>query len=150
VGVIRRDPFAMLPFCGYHMGDYFGHWLSFNERTDPARLPKIFFVNWFRTGADGKMLWPGFGENSRVLKWVCGRVEGEAAARDTAIGRLPTPESLDTSGLDLPREHLEWLTSVDVAGWRGEVDDLAGYYGQFGDRLPAALRQQLNRLRDKL
>src|SRR5690242_9984972 len=150
IGQVRRDPFAMLPFCGYHMGDYFGHWLSFRERTDPAKLPKIFFVNWFRTGADGKMLWPGFGDNVRVLKWVCERVEGTAAARDTAIGRLPTPESLDTSGLNLPPEHLQSLTSVDTAGWRNEVDDLGAYYNQFGDRLPAPLRDQLNRLRDEL
>jgi len=150
VGVVRRDPFAMLPFCGYHMGDYFSHWLSFRERADAARLPSIFFVNWFRTGADGKMLWPGFGENSRILKWICERVDGRAAARETPIGRLPTPESLDASGLDLPGEHLELLTSVDVAGWKSEVEEIAAYYAQFGNHLPVALKQQLAGLRERL
>jgi phosphoenolpyruvate carboxykinase (GTP) len=150
VGVVRRDPFAMLPFCGYHMGDYFGHWLSFAHRTERARLPKMFFVNWFRTGPDGKMLWPGFGENSRVLKWICERVDGRAAARETAIGRLPTPESLDTTGLDLRREDVKLLTAVDVAGWKNEANEIAACYAQFGDRLPPALLQQLDALRERL
>jgi phosphoenolpyruvate carboxykinase (GTP) len=150
VGVVRRDPFAMLPFCGYHMGDYFGHWLSFAHRTEPARLPKMFFVNWFRTGPEGKMLWPGFGENSRVLKWICERVDGRAAARETVIGRLPTPESLNTTGLDLRREDVELLTAVDVAGWNNEANEIAACYAQFGDRLPPALLQQLDALRERL
>ena len=111
-GVLRRDPFAMLPFCGYNMGDYFAHWLSFAQRTDRAKLPKVYFVNWFRKNADGKFLWPGYGENSRVLKWICERVEGTGKAQKTPIGNLPTPDALDLSGLNLPAE-----TSKNCSRW---------------------------------
>ena len=103
-GVLRRDPFAMLPFCGYNMGDYFAHWLSFAQRTDRAKLPKIYFVNWFRKNGGGKWLWPGYGENSRVLKWICERVEGTGKAQKTPIGNLPTADALDLSGLNLPAD----------------------------------------------
>jgi phosphoenolpyruvate carboxykinase (GTP) len=149
-GVLRRDPFAMLPFCGYNMGDYFGHWLSFAQRTERSKLPKIYFVNWFRRGADGNYLWPGYGENSRVLKWICERVEGSGKAQQTAIGNLPTADALDLSGLNLPAENLAALTAVDAPGWKKEIEDVAANYARFGDRLPAALNKQLDELRKRL
>jgi phosphoenolpyruvate carboxykinase (GTP) len=149
-GVLRRDPFAMLPFCGYNMADYFSHWLSFAKRTSPGKLPKVFFVNWFRKDPNGRWLWPGYGENSRVLKWVCERVEGTAQAQQTPIGNLPTADGLDTSGLNLPAEDLQALTSVDPAGWKREASDIASYYGKFDGRLPDALKQQLESLRQRL
>jgi phosphoenolpyruvate carboxykinase (GTP) len=149
-GVLRRDPFAMLPFCGYHMGDYFAHWLSFGRRTDRAKLPKIFMVNWFRKSDTGKWLWPGYGDNCRVLKWVCERVEGAGKAVATPIGYLPTPDALDLSGLNLTAENISELLSVDVSDWRKEADDIAAYYAQFGDRLPAELQRQLAALRRRL
>ncbi len=142
-GVLRRDPFAMLPFCGYNMGDYFAHWLSFVQRTDRAKLPKIYFVNWFRKDGDGKYLWPGFGDNSRVLKWICERVEGTAKAQHTAIGNVPAPEALDLSGLNLPAESTRQLLTLDAAGWHKEIDDVAANYKKFGEQLPAALGTQL-------
>ena len=149
-GVLRHDPFAMLPFCGYNMGDYFAHWLSMGKSTDPAKLPRIFFVNWFRKAEDGHWLWPGYGENSRVLKWIFERVEGGGKAARTAIGNMPTPESLDLSELSLPADDLRTLLSVDVEGWRQEVAGLSTYYEKFGDRLPAALRSQLAELQERL
>jgi phosphoenolpyruvate carboxykinase (GTP) len=149
-GVLRRDPFAMLPFCGYNMADYLKHWVSFGSRTDRSKLPKVYFVNWFRRGADGHWLWPGYGENSRVLKWICERVEGTAKAQTTPIGNLPAPDALDVSGLDMPSEDLTALTSVDTAGWKKEVEDIAGYYAKLGNRLPEALTKQLDALRKKL
>jgi phosphoenolpyruvate carboxykinase (GTP) len=149
-GVLRRDPFAMLPFCGYNMGDYFTHWLSFAQRTDRSKLPKVYFVNWFRRSADGKFLWPGFGENSRVLKWICERVEGTAKAQPTPIGSLPTPEALDVSGLDGMADNLKQLLAVDAPGWKKEIEDVAANYGKFGSRLPKALNQQLDGLRKRL
>jgi phosphoenolpyruvate carboxykinase (GTP) len=149
-GVLRRDPFAMLPFCGYNMADYFGYWLSFAQRTDPLKLPKVYFVNWFRADQTGKPLWPGFGENSRVLKWICERVEGTGEARRTPIGNLPVPGSLDTSALDIPINNLEALTAVDVPGWKKEAADIAAYYSKFGERLPVALKKQLEALNQRL
>jgi phosphoenolpyruvate carboxykinase (GTP) len=149
-GVLRRDPFAMLPFCGYNMGDYFAHWLSFAQRTDRAKLPKIYFTNWFRKGADGKFLWPGYGENSRVLKWICERVEGTGKAQKTPIGNLPTADALDVSGLNLPADDVKALTSVDADGWKKEVEDVASNYGKFGSHLPKALNEQLDSLRKRL
>ena len=149
-GVLRRDPFAMLPFCGYNMGDYFGHWLSIAQRADRSKLPKIFFVNWFRRNANGEYLWPGYGENSRVLKWISERVDGAGKAQKTAIGNLPAPDALDLSGLNLPVENIAALTSVDVPGWKKEVDDVTANHAQFGSHLPAALSQQLNELRKRL
>ncbi len=149
-GVLRRDPFAMLPFCGYNMADYFAHWLSFAQRTDRAKLPKVYFVNWFRRGANGKFLWPGYGDNARVLKWICERIDGTAAAQTTPIGNLPTPESLDLTGLDLPAENLRELLEVDVPGWKIEIATVAESYAKFGDRLPTALTKQLEELRRRL
>jgi len=149
-GVMRRDPFAMLPFCGYHMGDYFAHWLSFAQRTDRAKLPKIYFVNWFRKDANGKWLWPGYGENSRVLKWICERVEGNGKAQKTPIGNLPTPDALDLSGLNLSANDLRQLLAVDVAGWKKEAEDVAANYAKFDSRLPQALSEQLDGLRKRL
>ena len=149
-GILRRDPFAMLPFCGYDMADYFAHWLSFAQRTDRAKLPKIYFVNWFRRGADGKFLWPGYGENSRVLKWICERIEGTTAAQATPIGNLPLPEAIDLTGLNLPAENLRQLLAVDDAGWHNEISSVAESYSRFGDKLPPALATQLEHLRQRL
>jgi phosphoenolpyruvate carboxykinase (GTP) len=149
-GVMRRDPFAMLPFCGYHMGDYFAHWFSMLGRTDRDKLPKVFFVNWFRKSPDGKWLWPGFGENSRVLKWVCERVEGNGHAVETPIGFLPTPDALDMNGLSLGSENLAHLLEVDIAGWQREIADIASNFARFDSRLPSALKAQLDQLRDRL
>ncbi|MFO1475941.1 MAG: phosphoenolpyruvate carboxykinase (GTP) [Verrucomicrobiota bacterium] len=149
-GVLRRDPFAMLPFCGYNMGDYFAHWLSFAQRTDRSKLPKVFFTNWFRKDASGKWLWPGYGDNSRVLKWVCERVDGTGKAQKTAIGNLPTPDALDLSNLPIPAADLKLLTSVDVDGWKAEVADVAANYSKFGSALPKALAEQLEGLKQRL
>ena len=149
-GVLRRDPFAMLPFCGYNMGDYLAHWLSFAQRTDRSKLPKMYFVNWFRKDASGKWLWPGYGDNSRVLKWIVERVDGAGKAQKTAIGNLPTPDALDLSGLNLPAEDVKALTSVDADGWKKEVDDVAANYAKFGSHLPKSLNDQLDQLRQRL
>jgi phosphoenolpyruvate carboxykinase (GTP) len=150
VGELRRDPMAMLPFCGYNMGDYFGHWLSMQDRTDPAKLPGIYFVNWFRKDADGHYVWPGFGDNSRVLKWICERLDGTAAATDTAIGRVPTADSLDTSGLDLTAEQLELLLTVDPEAWREEAALVDPHYERFGEHTPKALWDELAKLKARL
>ncbi len=149
-GVLRRDPFAMLPFCGYHMGDYFAHWLSFAQRTDRGKLPKIYFVNWFRKDGDGRWLWPGYGENSRVLKWICERAEGTGKAEKTPIGNLPTAGALDLSGLNLPANYLKQLLAVDLAGWKTEIEDVAASYATLGGHLPKALNDQLDSLRKRL
>jgi len=150
VGELRRDPFAMLPFCGYNMGDYFGHWLKVGAGADAAKLPRIYFVNWFRKGADGKFLWPGYGENSRVLKWIVQRLEGEAEAVDTPIGRLPTKESLDLSGLNLADAALSTLLSVDTEVWAEEASLIPDAYRKFGDRLPKELWAQYEALNQRL
>ncbi|MHB1485988.1 MAG: phosphoenolpyruvate carboxykinase (GTP) [Acidimicrobiales bacterium] len=143
VGNLRRDPFAMLPFCGYNMADYMGHWLSMTTRTNPAKLPKIFYVNWFRKDSDGRFLWPGFGENSRVLEWVFERVEGQGKALDTPIGLVPTPGSIQTEGLDIQSGDLDKLLEVNVDEWLDEVPSIQAHFAQFGDRLPAALGDEL-------
>src|SRR5438094_74917 len=137
-GVLRRDPFAMLPFCGYNMADYFAHWLSFAQRGDRSKLPKVYFVNWFRKNGNGKFLWPGYGENSRVLKWICERIEGTAKAQETPIGNLPSPDGLDLSGLNISSAEAQALTSVDAAGWKKEAEDIAAYYAKFNGNLPDA------------
>ncbi len=139
VGELRRDPFAMLPFCGYNMGDYFGHWLKMGKRADPAKLPRIYFVNWFRKDENGKFVWPGYGENSRVLKWIVGRLDGEVEAQLTPIGYLPTKASLDTSGLMISDQHLELLLSVDIDVWIEEASLIPPAYEKFGDRFPSEL-----------
>ncbi len=142
IGELRRDPFAMLPFCGYNMGDYFRHWLALGERAEATNLPRIFFVNWFRKGLDGRYLWPGYGENSRVLKWIVERLEGRAEAVDTPIGRTPAPDALDVSGLDLPAHDLDVLTRVDVSVWKEEAALTPAAYDRFGAHLPQALWDQ--------
>jgi len=150
VGKLRRDPFAMLPFCGYNMADYLAHWLAVGRATDAAQLPRIFFVNWFRKDAEGRWLWPGFGENSRVLEWVFARVAGTGEAVDTPIGRLPAPGALATDGLELRDGDLDELLRVDVEDWRAELPSIEEHYAQFGDRLPPALRAQLDALAERL
>ncbi|MDP6776646.1 MAG: phosphoenolpyruvate carboxykinase (GTP) [Candidatus Latescibacteria bacterium] len=142
VGALRYDPFAMLPFSGYNMGDYIGHWLAMGDRLG-ENAPRIFRVNWFRKGPDDRWLWPGFGENARVLKWMCERVAGSAGARETAVGRMPESGVLDLTGLDLPNEDLEELFAVDTDAWRRETAELREYFAQYGDRLPARLKTQL-------
>lgn len=149
-GVLRRDPFAMLPFCGYNMGDYFAHWQSFAKNGNTAKLPKVYFVNWFRKSADGKFLWPGFGDNSRVLKWICERVEGAGKAQQTPIGNLPAPDALDLSGLNLPPAHVQELLAVDLDGWKKEIADVEANYAKFDGHLPAELTEELGKLRSRL
>ena len=150
VGELRRDPFAMLPFCGYNMGDYYAHWLKIGRDRDPSKLPRIYFVNWFRKDERGKFIWPGFGENSRVLKWIVDRIEGLVPAKDTAIGRLPADGSLDMSGLDLTPDQIRTLLSVDHEVWREEAATIPSAYERFGDRLPEALWRQYNALVSRL
>jgi phosphoenolpyruvate carboxykinase (GTP) len=150
VGTLRHDPFAMLPFCGYHMGDYFAHWLAVGGKADPQKLPRIYYVNWFRKGPDGKFLWPGYGDNSRVLKWIFERVQGSARAVDTPIGRLPAPGSLDLTGLDLPDSQRDELLRVDVEGWLGELPVMRKHYEKFGSRLPDGLAAELASLEQRL
>jgi phosphoenolpyruvate carboxykinase (GTP) len=150
VGVLRRDPFAMLPFCGYNMGDYFAHWLKIGEGADESKLPKLFYVNWFRKDADGKFLWPGYGENSRVLAWVFDRCANAAASVDTAIGRLPTEAALPTDGLDLAPGAIAELLAVDEDDWRAELPLIEEHYAVFGDRLPTTLHDELDHLAKRL
>jgi len=142
VGELRRDPFAMLPFCGYNMGDYFAHWLALGDQADADKLPRIFFVNWFRKDETGKFVWPGFGENVRVLKWIADRLDGEAEALDTPVGRVPTPEALDLEGLDLTAAQISTLLQVDADVWAEEAALIPDFYAQFGDRLPERLWSQ--------
>ena len=149
VGDLRRDPFAMLPFCGYNMADYWGHWLSIGLR-EGAQLPRIYQVNWFRKGPDGSFLWPGFGDNSRVLDWVVRRLEGEVGAVETPIGNLPDPADLHLEGLDLSEEALAELFAVDAKPWLDEVALTETYFEKFGDHVPPALRAQLDALRARL
>ena len=148
VGVLRRDSMAMKPFCGYHYGDYFKHWLSFDQPG--AQLPKIFHVNWFRKGKDGKFLWPGFGDNLRVLEWMIARVEGKAAGVDTPIGTLPARGELRTEGLALDAAALDELLHVDEAGWQAEAAAIGGYLSEFGQRMPQRLHDELQRVADAL
>jgi len=150
VGKLRRDPFAMLPFCGYNMADYWAHWLEVGAATDPSRLPKIFYVNWFRKGADGRFLWPGFGENSRVLEWVFERCNDAGAADETPIGFVPAAGAIDADGLDVDPADLAELLRVDSAEWTAELPLIAESYARFGDRLPAGLHDELEALRHRL
>ena len=150
VGKLRRDPFAMLPFCGYNMADYFRHWLEVGESADPEKLPKLFYINWFRKDADGRWLWPGFGENSRVLEWVFERLDGIGDAVNTPIGMLPTRDAIPTDGLDVPAADLAELLKVDPAEWRLEIPKIEEDYATFGDKLPQALRDELQALKERL
>ncbi|MBR4674437.1 MAG: phosphoenolpyruvate carboxykinase (GTP) [Victivallales bacterium] len=148
-GQLRFDPFAMLPFCGYHMGDYFQHWLDMAKHKG-AKLPKIFYVNWFRRGADGHFMWPGYGENSRVLKWIFGRCDGTAKAKKTAIGNLPADGAFDLSGLNIPKEDLKALFGVDKEGWKAVIPQIEAHFAKFGKKLPKALVKQLDILKKNL
>ena len=148
-GQLRFDPFAMLPFCGYHMGDYFKHWLNIGNKPG-AKLPKIFYVNWFRRGADGHFMWPGFGDNSRVLEWIFNRCDNAVSAKETAIGLLPEPSSFDLKGLKMPQADIDELFGVDVEGWKAVLPQMEEHFAKFGDRLPAELPKQLNELKKRL
>ena len=150
IGTLRRDPFAMLPFCGYNMGDYFAHWLALGEKADPAKLPGVYFVNWFRKDEAGRFVWPGFGENARVLKWISERLDGKAEALDTAVGRVPTRGALDLDGLGLSDAALSTLLDVDVDVWSEEAALIPEFYAQFAERLPTALWRQHDALVDRL
>jgi phosphoenolpyruvate carboxykinase (GTP) len=150
IGQVRRDPFAMLPFCGYNMGDYFQHWLNIGAATATDKLPKIFYVNWFRKTKDGKWLWPGYGENSRILKWVFEQVSGTGKAQKTPIGYMPTVDAIDRSGLDVSEADMEELLKVDKAEWLKEVASIREHYAKFGDRLPKELAAQLEALEKRL
>ncbi|MYA72643.1 phosphoenolpyruvate carboxykinase (GTP), partial [Candidatus Poribacteria bacterium] len=150
VGELRRDPMAMLPFCGYNMGDYFTHWLEMGGSTDASKLPKIFYVNWFRKDADGGWLWPGFGENSRVLKWIVERVSGEGDAVETPIGYVPAPGGVDISGLDVTDEQMAELLHVDTEEWLNEIALIREHYERFGEKLPKALSDELDALEARL
>ncbi|HEX2362669.1 MAG TPA: phosphoenolpyruvate carboxykinase (GTP) [Jiangellaceae bacterium] len=150
VGVVRRDPMAMLPFLGYHGGDYFGHWITLGKEADAVKLPRIYYVNWFRRDEDGKFIWPGFGENGRVLKWIVERLEGQAAAAESPIGRVPTVDSLDVDGLDLTREQVEQCLRVDEDEWRAEVPGIAEWFDKFGEKLPTLLWAELDGLKTRL
>ena len=148
-GDIRRDPMAMLPFCGYHMGDYFAHWLKMGEKGG-AKMPKIFYVNWFRKNGDGKFMWPGYSENARVLKWIFERCDGTAKAVDTPIGKLPAEGSLDVSGLKVAAEDVKELTKVDKEGWKAELPLIKEHFATFGAKLPKALKDELAALEKRL
>jgi phosphoenolpyruvate carboxykinase (GTP) len=150
VGQLRRDPMAMLAFCGYHMGDYFGHWLSLGSTADAAKLPKIFYVNWFRQDESGRYLWPGYGDNARVLRWIFERCDNKVHAKETPIGRLPEVGDLDTSGLQISSGDLAKLLNVDVDGWLAEVPSIREYFAKFGNRLPKGLTSEVDALEQRL
>ncbi|HLB93097.1 MAG TPA: phosphoenolpyruvate carboxykinase (GTP) [Terriglobales bacterium] len=150
VGRLRRDPMAMLPFCGYHMGDYFSHWLKIGQQSTAAKLPKVFYVNWFRQDKNGKFLWPGYGENSRVLRWVFERCDGKVHAKDTPIGRIPEVADLDTTGLDITSDQVNELLAVDTDGWLAEVPLIKEHFAQFGTHLPEGLNTELKALESRL
>lgn len=150
VGTIRRDPMAMLPFCGYNMGDYFKHWINIQHKTTPDKLPRIFCVNWFRKSPDGKLMWPGYGENSRVLKWIFERCDGSKEAVKTEIGYLPPLHAIDTQGLNISNDTMRELLSVDREGWLNEIELVREHYKSFGNKLPQELRDELNALENRL
>ena len=148
-GTVRRDPFAMLPFCGYHMGDYFKHWIKIGAQADKSKLPRIFYVNWFRKTAEGKWLWPGYGDNSRVLKWIFERCDGQGKTQKTAIGWMPTIDAIDRPN-GVSESDMAQLLSLDKEGWLKEIEAIKEHYAKFGDRLPAALNTQLQQLQQRL
>lgn len=150
VGVVRRDPFAMLPFIGYHVGDYFSHWLSMAKRTSEDKLPKIFYVNWFRRDKDGGFLWPGYGENSRVLKWVIERIEGHVGADETAVGLAPKPEDFDIDGLSINADQVIEANRVDIDEWKAEIPLIDEWFAKIGNKLPAALKDEFAGLKKRL
>jgi phosphoenolpyruvate carboxykinase (GTP) len=146
---IRYDPFAMLPFCGYNLADYFQHQFDMGDQLN-GKAPRIFYVNWFRKTRDGRWLWPGFGENIRALIWMCERIEGRAGAKKTPIGYLPAENDLDLTGLIIPQENLKELLTVDPEVWKAEIPDMERFFSQFGSRLPDRLRNQLDELKNRL
>ncbi|MGI6537148.1 MAG: phosphoenolpyruvate carboxykinase (GTP) [Caldicoprobacterales bacterium] len=150
IGQVRRDPFAMLPFCGYHISDYLQHWLDIGTKSDSDKLPRLYYVNWFRKDKDGKWLWPGFGENSRVLKWIVERVSGDGKAVETPIGNMPTPDAIDTEGLDVSVEDMKELTTVHKDEWLNEVASIRKYYETLEEKLPDELIKQLDALEERL
>jgi phosphoenolpyruvate carboxykinase (GTP) len=150
VGVVRRDPMAMLPFIGYHAGDYINHWITMGKDNDASKLPKIYYVNWFRRDQDGGFLWPGFGENSRVLKWVIERLEGTAAAVETPIGLVPAPGALDIDGLDLTEDQVREALTVDPEEWKREIPQIQEWFEKFGEQLPGVLWTELDDLKARL
>ena len=149
VGVVRRDPMAMLPFCGYHMGDYFQHWLDMGKKLGD-KAPKIFNVNWFRTDDEGHFIWPGFGDNLRVLEWILKRCENAVDAKETAIGYVPNTDDINLEGLDLSKETLAGLLTVDKEMWKQDADGITEFYKKFGDKLPKELSAELETLKGNL
>ncbi len=149
VGNLRRDPFAMTPFCGYNMGDYFKHWLDMGDKLGD-KAPRMFYVNWFRKSEDGKFLWPGFSDNSRVLKWMCERVDGKVETQETPIGLLPKEGDLDVDGLEVSKEDFQELFKIDTDAWKTEIPDIEKHFSKFGDRLPERLKKQLDEFRKRL
>jgi phosphoenolpyruvate carboxykinase (GTP) len=150
VGKLRHDPFAMLPFCGYNMADYFAHWLSFANRTSEEKLPKIFQVNWFKKGADGKFLWPGFAENIRVLDWIIGRIEKTNQGKESPVGVVPRAGELNTAGIDVNENTLDELLEIDLEAWTKEVESIKEFFEEFGERLPVQLINELQALDGRL
>ena len=150
VGELRRDPFAMLPFCGYNMADYWGHWLKIGQFTEESKLPRIYQVNWFRKDAEGRYIWPGFGDNARVLEWIVRRLSGDAEAVESPVGSLPAEGEIDVADLDVTDEQMAELFAINAESWLAECDLTQEYYAQFGDRVPAELYEQLRALRDRL
>jgi phosphoenolpyruvate carboxykinase (GTP) len=150
LGQVRRDPMAMLPFLGYNVGDYFQHWVNVGKSADAGKLPRIFYVNWFRRGEDGRFLWPGFGENSRVLKWVIERIEGKAAAAETAIGYVPTPDQMDLEGVDASAEDVAAALKVDPEEWKQEIPLIEEWFEKVGHKLPTSMRDELENLKQRL
>ena len=146
---LRRDPFAMLPFCGYNMADYWSHWFAMGDKLGD-KAPAVFYVNWFRTSREGRWLWPGFGENSRVLKWMCERVDGKVEAEETPIGLLPKEGDLDTDGLDTSADDMKELLRIDSEAWKAEIPDIEQHFASFGDRLPERLKKQLQEFIQRL
>ncbi|MFF0541202.1 phosphoenolpyruvate carboxykinase (GTP) [Nocardia thailandica] len=150
VGTVRRDPMAMLPFLGYHVGDYLNHWITLGKNADANKLPKIFYVNWFRRGADGRFLWPGFGENSRVLEWIVGRIEGRSGAQATAVGNVPTAADLDLEGLDVVVADVDEALAVNAEEWRNEIPSIEEWFQFVGDKLPSGVRDEFEALKERL
>ncbi|MDO3649382.1 phosphoenolpyruvate carboxykinase (GTP) [Nocardia mangyaensis] len=150
VGTVRRDPMAMLPFLGYHVGDYLNHWINLGKNADANKLPKIFYVNWFRRGADGRFLWPGFGENSRVLEWIVGRIEGRSGAEATPVGNVPSAADLDLEGLDVVVADVDEALAVNVDEWRNEIPSIEEWFEFVGDKLPSGVRDEFEALKERL
>lgn len=150
VGVVRRDPFAMLPFIGYHVGDYIQHWLNIGKRTEASKLPKIFYVNWFRRGADGRFLWPGFGENMRVIKWAIEQVEGKNSSQESLLGLVPSPGAIDVEGLEVSADDMTEVSKVSVTEWREELPLIESWFASIGKKLPQQMGNQLDQLKERI